>query len=41
MFTDRLTEQTRDLDLNGLKVDLTVTEEDLARRVSAAFNLRK
>ncbi|GAA2279608.1 hypothetical protein GCM10010402_40350 [Actinomadura luteofluorescens] len=41
MFTDRLTEQTRDLDLNGLRVDPTVTEEDLARRVSAAFGLEQ
>ncbi|SNS79464.1 shikimate kinase [Actinomadura mexicana] len=41
MFTDRLTEQTRDLDLTGLRVDPAVTEEDLARRVSAAFGLER
>jgi hypothetical protein len=39
LFTDRLTEQTRHLGLNGLNVDSTVTEEDLERRVSAVFGL--
>ncbi|MFP3963771.1 shikimate kinase [Actinomadura fulvescens] len=39
LFTDRLTEQTRRLGLHGLKVDATVTEEDLARRVCTAFDL--
>ncbi|MEV3922644.1 shikimate kinase [Actinomadura coerulea] len=41
MFTERLTEQTRDLGLNGLSVDPAVTEDDLARRVSAAFGLEQ
>lgn len=39
LFTDRLTEQTRQLGLHGLRVDSTVAEEDLARRVSALFGL--
>lgn len=39
MFTDRLTEQTRHLGLHVLEVDSTVTEENLARRVSALFGL--
>ncbi|MEV5705234.1 hypothetical protein [Actinoallomurus sp. NPDC052274] len=41
MFTDRLTEQTRQLDLNGLTVEPTVTEEDSVRRVAAVFGLEK
>ncbi|MDF2712944.1 MAG: hypothetical protein K0R62_8596 [Nonomuraea muscovyensis] len=39
LFTDRLTEQTRHLGLNGLRVASGDTEEDLARRVSAVFGL--
>lgn len=39
MFTDRLTEQTRELDLHGFAVDFTVPEEDLVRRVSEVFGL--
>ncbi|WP_433466245.1 shikimate kinase [Spirillospora sp. CA-128828] len=39
LFTDRLTDQTRDLGLHTLGVDSTVAEEDLARQVSAVFGL--
>ncbi|MFC5753749.1 hypothetical protein [Actinomadura rugatobispora] len=39
LFTDRLTEQTRQLGLHGLRVDSTVTEEELAQRVSTVFGL--
>jgi hypothetical protein len=39
LFTDRLTEEIRHLGLPGIRVDSTVTEEGLARRVSAMFGL--
>jgi hypothetical protein len=39
LFTDRLTEQIRRLGLHGLRVDSTVAEEDLARRVCEVFGL--
>ncbi|MBA9005660.1 shikimate kinase [Thermomonospora cellulosilytica] len=39
LFTDRIAERTRRLGLHGFRVDSTVTEEDLARRVSAVFGL--
>ncbi|MEV5747914.1 shikimate kinase [Actinoallomurus sp. NPDC052308] len=41
MFTDRLTEQTRQLGLNGFTVDPTITEEDSVRRVAAVFGLEQ
>jgi 2-phosphoglycerate kinase len=39
LFTDRLTEQTRQLGLHGVTVGSAVTEEELERRVSAVFGL--
>jgi hypothetical protein len=39
LFTDQLTEKIRHLGLHGIGVDSTVTEEGLARRVSAVFGL--
>ncbi|MFF5260951.1 hypothetical protein ACFY4C_18585 [Actinomadura viridis] len=39
LFTDRLTEQTRRLGLHELRVDSTITEEELARQVSMVFGL--
>ncbi|GLW63669.1 hypothetical protein Arub01_19130 [Actinomadura rubrobrunea] len=39
LFTDRLTEQLRELGLHGLSVDFGETEEELTRRVSAVFGL--
>ncbi|GAA4618717.1 hypothetical protein GCM10023195_84320 [Actinoallomurus liliacearum] len=39
LFTERLTEQTRHLGLNRLRVDSTITEEDSVRQVSAVFGL--
>jgi hypothetical protein len=39
MFTGRLCEETRRLQLRVVEVDTTVTEDDLAERVTAAFRL--
>lgn len=39
MFTDRLYEETKRLELNAIQVDTTVTEEDLAERVTEGFGL--
>ncbi|MFI7039794.1 shikimate kinase [Microbispora rosea] len=39
LFTDRISRQTRNLGLYGLRVASGNTEEDLARRVSAVFGL--
>jgi 2-phosphoglycerate kinase len=40
MFTDRLAGDTRRLGLRSIELDTTVTEDDLAERVAAAFGLR-
>ena len=40
MFTDRLDRQTKELRLRSIEVDATMSEDDLFRRVSAAFELR-
>jgi hypothetical protein len=39
MFTDRLDEETRRLGLHVIEVDTTMTEDDLAGRVTEAFGL--
>ncbi|MGK5557382.1 hypothetical protein ACSNOI_37820 [Actinomadura kijaniata] len=39
LFTERLRERTRDLRLPAIEVDTTMTEDDLAGRVAAAFGL--
>ncbi|MEV0838114.1 hypothetical protein AB0I55_01025 [Actinocatenispora sera] len=39
MFTDRLAAELRELDLPGITVDGSVTEQDLTDRVAAAFRL--
>lgn len=39
MFTQRIADQVEHLGLHGLQVDSTVTEEKLARQVSALFGL--
>jgi len=39
MFTERLAAQAKSLDLCVIKVDTTTTEDDLARRVTAALGL--
>lgn len=39
MFTARLAEETRRLDLSSIAVDLTMAEGELARRVAEAFRL--
>ena len=41
LFTDRLREETRRLGLPVIEVDATTPEEDVARRVAAAFGLRR
>jgi 2-phosphoglycerate kinase len=40
MFTDRLRAEVADLDLPVVEVDVTLTEDDLADRVSRQFGLR-
>ena len=39
MFTDRLSEEAKRLELNAIEVGLAMTEEDLAGRVAEAFGL--
>ncbi|MFI6518002.1 shikimate kinase [Spirillospora sp. NPDC050679] len=39
LFTDRLARQTRQLELQQIRVDSSVTEDDLARRVATLFRL--
>jgi hypothetical protein len=39
MFTNRLYEETKDLDLRAIEVDTSVTEDDLAEQVTEAFGL--
>jgi hypothetical protein len=39
MFTERLYEQTKPLQLRVIEVDVTMTEDDLAGRVTEAFGL--
>jgi len=39
MFTDRLREETKRLELRAIEVDTTVTEDGLDERVTAAFGL--
>jgi len=39
MFTERLRQETRRLDLRVVEVDTTMTEDDLAGRVAEAFEL--
>lgn len=39
MFTGRLREETRALDLCGIEVDVAMTEDELEGRVTAAFGL--
>ncbi|WP_052371597.1 hypothetical protein [Amycolatopsis taiwanensis] len=39
MFTDRLHEQTKPLQLRVVEVDTTMTEDDLVRQVTQAFEL--
>lgn len=39
MFTVRLDDETHRLDLRGIKVDTTMTEDDLVERVTEAFGL--
>jgi cytidylate kinase len=39
MFTERLADETRRLGLRSIGLDSTVTEDDLAERVTAAFGL--
>lgn len=39
MFTERLAGETRRLDLRSIGLDTTVTEDDLAERVTEAFGL--
>jgi hypothetical protein len=39
MFTDRLHEETKRPELPAIKVELAVTEDDLAKRVEEAFGL--
>ena len=39
MFTERLRNECRSLGLNSIQVDLTVSEDQLAKRVAAAFGL--
>jgi hypothetical protein len=39
MFTHRLYEESKRLELNTIEVDTTMTVEDLARRVKESFGL--
>jgi hypothetical protein len=39
MFTHRLHEESKHLELNTIEVDPTITVDDLARRVTEAFGL--
>jgi 2-phosphoglycerate kinase len=39
MFTDRLEEQTRNLELTSIRVDTSTTEDELVDRVERAFEL--
>jgi 2-phosphoglycerate kinase len=39
MFTNRLYEEAKRLELNTIEVDTTMTEDDLARRVTESFGL--
>jgi hypothetical protein len=39
MFTGRLQEETERLRLRAIRVDTTMTEDDLAEQVAAAFGL--
>ena len=41
MFTDILREETTRLDLPAIEVDVTMTEDDLVKRVAHAFGLTK
>ncbi len=40
LFTERLDEEARRLGLHAIEVDTTMTEDDLAQRVTEAFGLR-
>jgi len=39
MFTDRLHEETKRLELPTIELNTTMTEDDLAERVKEAFDL--
>ena len=39
MFTDDLYQETKRLELNSLRVDMTMTEEDLTEQVAELFEL--
>jgi hypothetical protein len=39
MFTHHLYEEAKRLELNTIEVDITMTVDDLARRVTEAFGL--
>jgi hypothetical protein len=39
MFTERVRQETRRLDLRVIEVDTAMTEDDLAGRVAEAFEL--
>jgi hypothetical protein len=39
MFTERLSAQTKRLELSAIQVDTTMTKDDLAERVAEAFGL--
>ena len=39
MFTERLGEEAKRLELRVIEVDTTMTENDLARRVAEAFGM--
>jgi hypothetical protein len=39
MFTKRLGQETKRLELRVIEVDITMTEDDLADRVTKAFGL--
>jgi hypothetical protein len=39
LFTRRLYEEAKRLELNAIEVDITMTVDDLARRVTESFGL--
>jgi hypothetical protein len=39
MFTERLDEELKRLELRSIEIDTTMTEDDLAERVTEAFGL--
>jgi hypothetical protein len=39
MFTERLYQETKRLELRSIEVDTTMTEDDLADRITKAFGL--